>query len=373
MSWPRWSAARAGVRRARTGQPHVTIALLLVAGAVGAVARFLLEATVQQRGDGSYPWGTFWVNVTGCLALGMITGFADHHGATTFHTVAGTGFCGAYTTFSTFSVESVRLVERQRYAAAARYVGTSLVAAGSPPPSGWPWRGVPRQPAGRAHWDMTSVRRDSAVAGGWPGSSARPSDVASRPGTRWPWPATEPAPPGAGVVTTGSRSAPRAAWSASSSRTAWPSPAGSPRPPPAPSRPGSGRASCSAEADRDRRRHRPFRSRPRSTPARLGCMARPAPARDRRHGDPPAGPALPADLVEAAAPSVEAARAAYDMSRPRPRRSRRPSQPCWWCPPATGRRSRRYGPAARRARPGGGSGRAPAGQLHPADRRPVGV
>ena len=108
----------------------MTVALLLAAGALGAVARFLLEAAAQQRGDGSYPWGTFWVNVTGCLALGLITGFADHHGAMTFHTVAGTGFCGAYTTFSTFSVESVRLVETARYGAAARYVGTSLVVGG---------------------------------------------------------------------------------------------------------------------------------------------------------------------------------------------------------------------------------------------------
>ena len=108
----------------------MTVALLMVAGAIGAIARFLLEAAVQRRGDGSHPWGTFWVNVTGCLALGVITGFTDHHSAVAVHTVAGTGFCGAYTTFSTFSVESVRLIETGRYGAAARYVGTSLVVGG---------------------------------------------------------------------------------------------------------------------------------------------------------------------------------------------------------------------------------------------------
>ncbi|MDX6257881.1 MAG: fluoride exporter [Frankiales bacterium] len=103
---------------------------MMLAGALGAVARFSLDSAIQQRGDESYPWGTFWINVSGCLVLGLVIGWVDHHGGARLQTVAGTGFCGAYTTFSTFSVESLRLVEAGRYATAARYVVTSLVAGG---------------------------------------------------------------------------------------------------------------------------------------------------------------------------------------------------------------------------------------------------
>ena len=94
----------------------------------GRSPRFTADSAIQRRGDGRYPWGTFWVNVSGCLALGLITGWVDHHtGHTALQTVAGTGFCGGFTTFSTFTVESVRLVEAGRYGTAARYVVTSLV------------------------------------------------------------------------------------------------------------------------------------------------------------------------------------------------------------------------------------------------------
>ena len=104
---------------------------MMLAGGVGAVARFTTDEAVQGRGDGRYPWGTFWVNVSGCLLLGVIWGYVDNHSADkALLTVAGTGFCGGFTTFSTFSVEAIRLMELGRYAAAARYVGTSLVVGG---------------------------------------------------------------------------------------------------------------------------------------------------------------------------------------------------------------------------------------------------
>ena len=85
---------------------------LLVAGAIGAPTRYLLDGFVQDHTGGTFPWGTFVVNVTGSLLLGIITGLALYHGLPdTPKIVLGTGFCGAYTTFSTFTFETVRLVE----------------------------------------------------------------------------------------------------------------------------------------------------------------------------------------------------------------------------------------------------------------------
>jgi fluoride exporter len=59
-----------------------------------------------------FPWGTFLINVSGSLALGFLTGLALYHGfPDTPKVVLGAGFCGAFTTFSTYTFETVRLVE----------------------------------------------------------------------------------------------------------------------------------------------------------------------------------------------------------------------------------------------------------------------
>jgi CrcB protein len=84
----------------------------LVAAAVGAPARYLVDGLVQDHTEGAFPWGTFVVNVTGCLVLGTITGLGMYHGlGSTTRTVLGSGGMGAYTTFSTFTFETVRLAE----------------------------------------------------------------------------------------------------------------------------------------------------------------------------------------------------------------------------------------------------------------------
>jgi CrcB protein len=85
----------------------------VVAAAVGAPARYLVEGWVQNRTGGRFPWGTLVVNVSGCFLLGVVTGLGLYHGlAATPRTVIGTGGLGAYTTFSTFTFETVRLVEQ---------------------------------------------------------------------------------------------------------------------------------------------------------------------------------------------------------------------------------------------------------------------
>ncbi|MCA1842215.1 MAG: fluoride efflux transporter CrcB [Actinobacteria bacterium] len=83
-----------------------------VAGAIGAPARYLADTFIQERVPGVFPWGTFLVNASGSFLLGLLTGLGLYHGLGDVpKTVAGTGFCGSFTTFSTFSYETVRLLE----------------------------------------------------------------------------------------------------------------------------------------------------------------------------------------------------------------------------------------------------------------------
>jgi CrcB protein len=85
---------------------------LVVAGSIGAPTRFLLDGFVQDHTSGAFPWGTFAINMTGSIALGLLTGAALYHAfPTTPKIILGTGFCGAYTTFSTWTFETVRLLE----------------------------------------------------------------------------------------------------------------------------------------------------------------------------------------------------------------------------------------------------------------------
>jgi fluoride exporter len=102
--------------------------LLVVAGAVvGAPLRYLTDRFVQSRHDTPFPWGTLTVNVAGCLVLGALSGAGTALPSPLF-TLLGTGFCGALTTFSTFSYETVRLAEQRAWFHAAANVAISAVA-----------------------------------------------------------------------------------------------------------------------------------------------------------------------------------------------------------------------------------------------------
>jgi fluoride exporter len=106
----------------------MTLLGVAVAGLLGAPARYVLDAAISERARGVFPWGTFVINVSGSLALGFLTGLALYHGfPSTAKTILGTGFLGAYTTFSTLTYESLALLEGNRAAAFANVIG-SLVA-----------------------------------------------------------------------------------------------------------------------------------------------------------------------------------------------------------------------------------------------------
>ncbi|MHB8339753.1 MAG: fluoride efflux transporter CrcB [Mycobacteriales bacterium] len=105
-----------------------------LAASLGAVCRYLLDELVQHRHDQNFPWGTFLINVTGSLLLGLLTGLAVHHGLpAALTTVVGVGFIGGYTTWSTYLWESLALAEKGAVGqASANLVGslaTGLAAA----------------------------------------------------------------------------------------------------------------------------------------------------------------------------------------------------------------------------------------------------
>jgi CrcB protein len=89
----------------------LTALLVAVGAVVGAPLRYLTDLLVQSRHDTVFPWGTLTVNAVGSLILGAVAGAVSGGAPTWLLTVAGTGFCGALTTFSTFGLETVRLVE----------------------------------------------------------------------------------------------------------------------------------------------------------------------------------------------------------------------------------------------------------------------
>ncbi len=101
---------------------------IAIAGALGAPARYVLDGYMQARAGRRLPFGTLAINVSGSLVLGFLTGLALYHAfPATPKTVLGTGFCGAYTTFSTFAYETVRLAEERERAGAVKYALASLV------------------------------------------------------------------------------------------------------------------------------------------------------------------------------------------------------------------------------------------------------
>jgi CrcB protein len=104
--------------------------LLVIVGAMaGAPLRYLTDRTVQSRHDTVFPWGTFTVNLAGCLTLGLITGAVVAGGASSHvQLLLGTGLCGALTTYSTLSYETLRLAEEGAGFFAAANAAASIVA-----------------------------------------------------------------------------------------------------------------------------------------------------------------------------------------------------------------------------------------------------
>lgn len=90
----------------------MTLLLVMAGAAVGALLRYLTDTSIQSRHDSLFPWGTLSVNVVGSLVLGVLTGAVGARVVPpSMLPLLGVGLCGGLTTYSTFSYETMRLVE----------------------------------------------------------------------------------------------------------------------------------------------------------------------------------------------------------------------------------------------------------------------
>jgi len=97
--------------------------------AVGGASRYALSMFIQQRASSTFPIGTLIVNVTGSLVLGFVLRYAlgSPSVSAEVRALLTTGFCGGYTTFSTFSYDAMTLIEDGDYRRAAIYIGASVL------------------------------------------------------------------------------------------------------------------------------------------------------------------------------------------------------------------------------------------------------
>jgi fluoride exporter len=103
---------------------------IMVAGAAGALVRYLVDIAVTSRCGRTFPWGTLVINASGSAVLGVLTGLTLYHGFPhTPATILGTGFCGGYTTFSTSMVDTVRLARAEEHSLAVRNVLANVLLA----------------------------------------------------------------------------------------------------------------------------------------------------------------------------------------------------------------------------------------------------
>ncbi len=104
-----------------------TFLIVMVGGGLGANARYWLGVGFKDRGwTDHFPWHTFGINVVGSFVLGLVAVAYGHRPA--WYHLLGVGLCGGFTTFSTFSVETLLLLEKNRGLAAAGYAVGSVLA-----------------------------------------------------------------------------------------------------------------------------------------------------------------------------------------------------------------------------------------------------
>jgi fluoride exporter len=106
-----------------------TILVIGLGGAIGSISRYLIGGYIHRHLATTFPAGTFIVNITGCFIIGLLWGLASRHAWLTleWRLFLITGICGGYTTFSSFSYESIELFRQGNYVYFLLYVLFSVL------------------------------------------------------------------------------------------------------------------------------------------------------------------------------------------------------------------------------------------------------
>ena len=102
--------------------------LVVLGGGFGSLARYLLSYYFTKNNVSTFPWATFIANSLGCLLIGLLFGYIQKNNLQneTIKLLLITGFCGGFTTFSTFSLENIQFIQNQNYNLAIIYTLTSV-------------------------------------------------------------------------------------------------------------------------------------------------------------------------------------------------------------------------------------------------------
>ncbi len=102
--------------------------LVLLGGGLGSISRYLLSFYLTKNNVSNFPWATFIANSVGCLLIGLFFGYIQKNNLQneTLKLLLITGFCGGFTTFSTFSLENIQFIQNQNYNLAITYTLASL-------------------------------------------------------------------------------------------------------------------------------------------------------------------------------------------------------------------------------------------------------
>ena len=105
------------------------ILIIWLGGGIGSVLRYLVQLGISKLVTVTFPTGTFLVNITGCFVIGLLYGLSGRYAALTseWRLFLITGLCGGYTTFSSFSYESISLLRQGNYTYFILYTVLSVV------------------------------------------------------------------------------------------------------------------------------------------------------------------------------------------------------------------------------------------------------
>lgn len=106
-----------------------TILIVGLGGFAGSTTRFLVSKLINEGYTGAFPWGTFTVNIVGCFLLGFIYALSGKHNfiAPEWRFFLATGFCGSFTTFSTFSYQKFVLYQSGHHGILFLYLAASII------------------------------------------------------------------------------------------------------------------------------------------------------------------------------------------------------------------------------------------------------